>query len=90
MVKDRVVARYIFSKVKPLTIDQNRLRKWFTHLLHDEKDKIVDDVIVTPSGSDEMIVHVNSQKQGHLAYRLKFEIRADLNAIRISPKITPI
>lgn len=84
---DRIVARYVISKVSPLNIDQNRLRRWFEHILRN--DKILDDVIVT-GDKDEMVVRVNSQKRGHSVFKLQFEITPDLNSIRIVPKITAI
>jgi hypothetical protein len=83
----QIVARYVLSKVGPLTIDQDRLRKWFGHIL--QGDKILDDIIISGS-KNEMIVRVNSEKRKHSAFRLQFEITPELTSIRIVPKITAI
>jgi hypothetical protein len=84
---DRIVARYVLSKVSPLNIDQDRLKRWFGHILRN--DKILDDIIVSGT-KDEMVVRVNSEKRGHSVFKLRFDITPDLTGIRITPKITAI
>lgn len=84
---DRIVARYVSSNVSPLTIDQERLKRWFGHILRN--DEILDDIIIS-GAMDEMIVRANSVKRGHSVFKLRFEIISDLTSIRIVPKITTV
>ena len=46
-VEKKVVARYIRSKVAPLYLDEDRLKRWFEHIL---RDKVTD--IVVPYTDD--------------------------------------
>lgn len=84
-IEKKIVARYIQSKVAPLYIDEDRLRRWFEHIL---RDKVTE--IVVSGDQNEMVVHVNSVKRVHSAFKVRFEIKADLKGIQITPKITAI
>lgn len=84
-VEKKVVARYILSKVAPLYLDNERLTRWFEHIL---RDKVTE--IVVSGKQDDMIIHVNSVKRVHSIFKVRFEIKADVSGIKITPKITAI
>lgn len=83
---NRVVARYVKSKVAPLYLDQERLKRWFEHIM---RDKVTDDIIIS-GNKDEMVLRVNSEKRGHSVFKLRFDIMPDLTGIQIIPKIIAV
>ena len=81
----KVAARYIKSKVAPLYIDQERLKRWFEHILKDT----VTNIVISGKG-DKIFANVNSVKRVHSLFEIQFEVTADVTRVRITPKIIAV